>query len=382
MNERNLRWDPYVMINDKEFEPFWENHLKDESKTLFIMGKGFDSRMNLALNKISNLESNSTIDCLLVEFDEGKNSSSIKYKSLVDSNLDFLKKSIKPNSIIIKKIKVWEGSGRNKRKIASRQASEFIINDYNDINDYTNIIVDISSLPRGIYFSLIGKILYLIDRHDNKKEKNFFVIVAENTKIDSQITGNEIEPDLDYLTGFGGGLDLYDDSPIIWLPILGEDKKAHIDKAFKFISPDELCPILPFPAKNPRRGDKIIIEYHQLLFEELLVEPQNIMYVAEQNPFDAYRKICSSILHYKKSIEPLGKCRAALTSFSSKLLSLGALLAAYDLNHPLNGDEKIGVGVVNVDSQGYEINDTNSLDNLTKESELFVIWLTGKPYDD
>ena len=93
---------------------------------------------------------------------------------------------------------------------------------------------------------------------------------------------------------------------------------------------------------------------------------------------DIHRKICSSILHYKKSINR----RAALTSFSSKLLSLGALLAAYDLNHPLNGDEKIGVGVVNVDSQGYEINDTNSLDNLTKESELFVIWLTGKPYDD
>ena len=64
-----------------------------------------------------------------------------------------------------------------KRKIASRQASEFIINDYNDINDYTNIIVDISSLPTRNIF--IGKILYLIDRHDNKKEKNFFVIVAD-----------------------------------------------------------------------------------------------------------------------------------------------------------------------------------------------------------
>ncbi len=382
MSERNIRWDPYVMIGDKEFQPFWKNHLKEKNNTLFIMGKGFDTRMNLALDKITNLQSNAIIDCLLVEFDEGKNSSSAKYKSLVAANLEFLNNEIKPNIVKLKKIKVWEGTGRNKRKIASRQASDFIITDYDEIKNYSNIIVDISSLPRGIYFSLIGKILYLIDRHDLEKEKNFFVIVAENTEIDFEIKGNEIESDLDYLKGFGGGLDLSDDSPIIWLPILGEDKKGHIDKAFKFISPDELCPILPFPAKNPRRGDKMIVEYHQLLFEELLVEPQNIMYVSEQNPFDAYRKICSSILHYKKSIQPLGNCRAALTTFSSKLLSLGALLAAYDLNHPLNGDEKIGVGVINVDSQGYEINDTISLDKLTKGSELFVIWLTGEPYHE
>ncbi len=380
VNNRKFRWDPYVMVKNPEFEDFWESHLKVERKVLFILGKGFDCRMNLAIEKISKAKANSSIDCLLVEFEEGRNSSSHKYKADVTRNLSELQ-TIAPN-LTSKTIKLWDGTGRKKRRIGSRQASENIISDFNDLSAYSEIIVDISSLPRGIYFSLIGKILYLLDKHDAKNEKNFFVIVAENANIDSQIKENGIDDDLDYLKGFGGRLDLSEDSPVIWLPILGEEKKPHIEKAFNFIDPDELCPILPFPAKNPRRGDKMIIDYHRLLFEEMLVEPQNIMYVSEQNPFDVYRKLCSTIIHYKQSMQTLGDCRAAVTSFSSKLLSIGALLAAYELNNPLDDVEKIGVGVVNVDSQGYEIDDINSLNNLKNESELFVIWLSGEPYHD
>jgi hypothetical protein len=380
VNNRKFRWDPYVMIKNPEFEAFWTSHLKDKKKILFILGKGFDCRMNLAIEKIAALKSDSLIDCLLIEFEEGKNSSSHKYKEDVDKNLAELKKIIP--TVSSKAIKLWDGSGRKKRRIGSRQASENIICDFNDLKEYSEIIVDISSLPRGIYFSLIGKILYLLDTHDKKQERNFFIIVAENAAIDFEIKESGIDDDLDYLKGFGGRLDLSEDTPIIWLPILGEDKKSHIEKAFNFIDPDELCPILPFPAKNPRRGDKMIIDYHQLLFEEMRVEPQNIMYVSEQNPFDVYRKLCSTIIHYKQSMQTLGDCRAALTSFSSKLLSIGTLLTAYELNHPTDDSEKIGVGVVNVDSSGYEIEDINSLNNLKNESELFVIWLSGDPYND
>lgn len=380
VNNRKFRWDPYVMVKNQDFESFWESHLKPKKKVLFILGKGFDCRMNLAIEKIAAVKSDSIIDCMLVEFEEGKNSSSHKYKGEVTKNLEELQKMFP--IINTKTIKLWDGSGRKRRRIGSRQASENIICDFKDLEEYSEIIVDISSLPRGVFFSLIGKILYLLDKHDKKLEKNFFVIVAENAAIDSGIKENGIDDDLDYLKGFGGRLDLSEDTPIIWLPILGEDKKSHIEKAFNFIDPDELCPILPFPAKNPRRGDKMIIDYHQLLFDEMRVEPQNIMYVSEQNPFDVYRKLCSTIIHYKQSMQTLGDCRAALTSFSSKLLSIGALLAAYDLNNPIDGGEKIGVGVVNVDSQGYEIDNINSLNNLKLESELFVIWLSGDPYNE
>lgn len=370
------------MIKNNDFDSFFQEHLPKADRTLFIMGKGFDSRMNLAIKKIQSLQIETDIDCLVIEYDQGKTSSASNYKQLVESNYQTLKNLFGENQISTKTIKMWEGKGRNKRKIASRQASDNIISTFDDIKEYNTVIVDISSIPRSIYFSLIGKIMYLIDKDSSTIKKNFIVIVAENSELDSNIQGKEVESDLDYSRGFGGGLDLSHDSPVIWLPILGENKNAHIDKAFRFIDPDELCPILPFPSKNPRRGDNMIIEYHKLLFEELLVEPQNIMYVSEQNPFDTYRKICSTISRYKESMQSLGDCRAAISTFSSKLLSIGALLAAYDLNHPINEEPKIGVGVVNVDSPDYEILDLNSLEESAIESELFVIWLTGEPYHE
>jgi len=374
-----LRWENYVLIKNEHFDSFWNNHLVSTKKLLFILGKGFDCRMNLAIEKIKAIKTDANIECILIQFDEGKTSSSHKYKEDVDTNVTLL------NSLGLKiqtrNIDLLEDNGsRKKRRIGSRQAAEQIIKSYDDLSEYTDIVVDISSLPRGIYFSLIAKILYLLDKNDEKKEKNFFVIASENANIDLQIKENGMDEDLDYLHGFGGGLDLDQDSPIIWLPILGEDKHAHIEKAFTFITPDELCPILPFPAKNPRRGDQMIMEYYKLLFESLSVEPQNIMYVSEQNPFDVYRKLCNTIIHYKKSTEALGNCRAALTTFSSKILSIGVLLAAYDLFHCQNDTKKIGVGVVNVDSQGYDIEDINSFRKMKNESELFVIWLSGEPY--
>jgi hypothetical protein len=375
----NLRWDPYLLIKNGEYNSFWKNHLKNEKgKVLFIMGKGFDLRMNLALQRICETNPNCKIECLLIEFDEGKNSPSIKYKDFVAANIEELKEIINGHGEIKnKKINLWINDHGKKRRISSREASN-IFNDFKSLQEFTDIIVDVSSLPRGIYFSLIGKLLYLLDKNDPTSKINFFILAAENAAMDSLIKETGIDEDIDYLTGFGGRIDLETDSPIIWFPILGEDKKAYIQRAYTFINPSELCPILPFPAKNPRRGDKLIADYHDLLFDELRVEAQNIMYVSEQNPFDTYRKLSQVIKHYKRSMQVLGDCKTAISTFSSKLLSIGALIAAYEFNYcdpPLKG-----VGVVNVDCLGYEIDNLELFKNLKSESELFVIWLAGYPY--
>ena len=70
-------------------------------------------------------------------------------------------------------------------------------------------------------------------------------------------------------------------------------------------------------------------------------------------------------------------CKTVLSTFSSKLLSIGTLMAAYELK-----SKDIGVGVLNVDSHGYKIDDGIDLKIMREESNLFVIWLTGEPYED
>lgn len=169
------------------------------------------------------------------------------------------------------------------------------------------------------------------------------------------------------------------EKPLIWFPILGENKEAHLRKAFGKITESknrlyEICPTFPFPSKDPRRSDTILMEYHELLFDELGIEPQNIMYVPERNPFEVYLKLSDAVNNYQKTLETINGCKAALSSFSSKLLSIGTLLTAYEnMGH---------VGVLNVDSQGYKIVGENTLGEMKSESELFVTWLTGLPYND
>jgi hypothetical protein len=382
MRSNKLRWDSYVLFkNSKEINVFWREHFRKSSrKTLFILGKGFDIRMNLG---IKNLLDNNQIEVkiLLIEFDEGRSSASHDYERYVDENTSELE-SLSGINIEKREITLWKGSGRKKRRIGDREAADNIIMSYAEINEYSDIILDISALPRGIYFSLIGKILLLIDSHkfNSNELHNFFIVTSENAKIDSMTQEEVLDEDLNYTHGFGGGLELTSEVPIIWFPILGENKTQQLLNANQKINPREICPLLPFPSKNPRRSDQLIIEYHRLLFDELRIEGQNLMYVPEQNPFEVYRSLCSAIINYNESLIILNGCKAAISTFSSKLLSIGALLAAYELTY-CNESDRIGVGLLNVDSQGYKIDDEELLTIIKNESELFLTWLTGEPYN-
>lgn len=374
------RWNPYVLLQNESVEELWCNHFADENKkVLFILGKGFDVRMNIGISSLINKCPNLNLDCILVGLTEGKDSSSHKLQDLVNENVEEITKLLAGKTIINKELKLWVTKEKKKIKIGDREAAN-LIGSYDEIKDYTDIIVDISSLPRGVYFSLIGKLLALIDLYSNNSQ-NLMICIAENAKIDELTKENVSEGDINFLHGFGGGIEVTseNDKPLVWFPVLGEDKLPHVRKAFNKITETknrlyEICPTFPFPSKDPRRSDSILIEYHELLFDELGIEPQNIMYVSERNPFEAYIQLNNAIKNYKKSLEIINGCKAVLSNFSSKLLSIGTLLAAYE--------DREDIGVLNIDSQGYDYVNKNEVKKLRSESELFVTWLTGEPYND
>lgn len=374
------RWNPYVLLQNDKVSELWRTHFSStDRKALYILGQGFDVRMNIGIANL--IENCPTInaDFWIINYDEGKDSSSHAYQDLIDENVAELDILLKGKNVVQKNIKLWTSNGRKKRRIGDREASE-LISDFSEISQYTDIIVDISAIPRGVYFSLIGKLLALIDRHSNGLI-NLFVCVAEQAEIDKKTQENATDEDIHYLHGFGGEIELAGEleKPLIWFPILGENKISHVNKAYEKITEAksriyEICPTIPFPSKNPRRSDEILIEFHELLFDVLVIEPQNIMYVSEQNPFEAYIQLSNAVNNYKDSLKVLNGCKAALSTFSSKLLSIGTLLTAYE--------DIDNIGILNVDSQGYVINDKNEVRNLKSESELFVTWLTGEPYNE
>ena len=197
---------------------------------------------------------------------------------------------------------------------------------------------------------------------------NLHCIVCENADIDEHIVA-EGGDTADYIDPFRGqgGLASDPDPITIWAPVLGERQPATLRKIHEMLEPAEVKPFLPFPARNPRRGDDLIADYHSLLFEGWGVETRGFIYADERDPFDIYRQLGELADDYRQSLEPLGSARTVVSAHSSKLLSLGILLAAYE--HTL--------AIVHIEPTRYRL-DLERVN--TENNELFSIWLAGEAY--
>ena len=139
---------------------------------------------------------------------------------------------------------------------------------------------------------------------------------------------------------------------------------------YVLVKPTEVCPVLPSPARNPRRGDDIVMQYQKLLFDEVRLDPRNIIHSSEFNPFDVYRQVRRTVLHYTNVLDIIGGCRIALSAMCSKVMSLGILLVAYELK---GGDAE--VGIAHIECQGYDVPQ-----GLDVNVELVGIWIAGECY--
>ncbi len=373
-----LRWNDYFLRKNDEFEQFWKDYFNLPHDVLFILGSGFDPRMCIGIESILGKERKGLFDCMLINFHEGKNSPSRDFRHEVEENREKLQEIIKDKAELIEKEIFMENEEGH--RIGPRGATN-IFKDYSDYQKYTDVILDISSLPMNVYLPLLGKILYIIDDQKDKDAKkiNLHVIVAENTIADKSIKKSGLADRADFLYGFPGNLDVVskEDEPTVWIPVLGESQKLQIELIYDKISPQEICPVLPSPSVNPRRGDDLLLEYREIILNELDIESQNIIHGAEQNPFELYRQIQKTIEHYRDALDPIGKCKFALSSLSNKLMSLGVFLVAYEEGLT----KKENVGVVYVESKGYSMKKTKEASK-PENIDLFSLWISGDCYNE
>ena len=211
---------------------------------------------------------------------------------------------------------------------------------------------------------------------------NLFVVVSEDPNVDKAIKHEGVDPFAEFLPFFrgtserGSGIDL----PTVWLPILGENRIAQLE----FIENEfkskilEIWPILPSPSRDPRRGDNLFIEYQKYLLDNHGIDPRSFIYASEDNPFEVYRQLYRATEECRNTLKPLGGgegagCHIVYSALSSKLMSLGTLLAAYDLK--TRETNKIGVGIAHVGCNNYR------LEECVPDTEVFGLWLTGRCYD-
>lgn len=375
-------WDPYFLRRGSRFSSFWKDYLGErERNLLFIVGLGFDPRASYGVESILAAGGGGKRDCLLLEYDEGEGSPSERYRELVDRNRESLIAAIgEHGEIIHSTIEMWTGHAAGRRRIGPRRAADQFPS-VSRLRAYDDVVIDVSAMPVGVFFPLLGKGIAVLQEARGASTSdlpNLFAMVAENAAIDRGIVDVGPDDTAAFIHGFGSDLDMEATAeiPRIWIPVVGETQIETMRRIYDLVNPDEICPVLPNPSRDPRRGDQLLVEYRQVLFDEWRVDPTNIIYASESNPFEVYRQVLHTATRYHEALQALGGCKLALSSVSSKLISLGTMLAAFDLKR--NG---FGTGLAHVGVQGYDLSAEVLEGTELDQSDLYALGLFGDFYE-
>lgn len=362
------RWQHYVLLRGERLRAFWADHLgRRERDLLFVLGRGFDPRMCAGLELVLGAGGAGRRDVVAIDFREGATSPSLVHQDLVDANWAALQALTQGRGqVATRPLAFWSDEGR---RVSSQNARDLFVSAA-CFADYADVVVDVSAMPRSVFFPLLARVLFLLDaaRADASPPTNLHVLVGDDPALDAAIREEGIDEKAEFMASFGGGFDEEaTQTPKVWIPLLGERRTTQFDRIRDLVKPDEVCPVLPSPSRNPRRGDDIVVEYQRVLFDELRVDPSEFLYASEQNPFEVYRQLRGAVVRYGEVFRLLGGCRVALSAMSSKLMSLGALLVAFEL-------KQLGynIGVAHIECQGY------TMPAAAPAAELFGLWVAGE----
>lgn len=389
-----MLWDRYVFRRGSGVHELWDRLFEKRAvRLLYIAGRGFDIRAQLALKELVNNLSASgrTVESaclLLVGFTDYELESDLL--ELTESNAVEMERLFSSLGNV-KNMFIGSSSSGEEDISATSALSMGIKKVLDEVSDHTDIVLDASSLPRVAYLSLLtsmlnrlvpNKAVTLDSPHPLAANGvNFQVVVAEDAHLDGCIRAEDPSNDLVIIPGFSGAMhaESVRDWPMVWFPVLGENRVNQLQKLMALAEiPDnaEVCPVLPHPSRSPRRADDLLVEYAVPLFGGRKTPTSNIMYVHESNPFEAYRQLLKAMQRYRDSMKILGGCRLVITPLGSKLVTLGVGLACFEVK-PVDLNAKYGVAIPHAEPKRY----TASTQELRAANpEISVLLLTGEAY--
>lgn len=388
-------WENYVFRRGVAVEELWDQLFTDRRKSekpvrlLYVTGRGFDVRANAVLAKyVERLTASGCpiekAELLLVGF-SGYNLST-ELHAQTSKNEAELKAAFdavgSSKAIVIGA--TAEGEDDISSTVALRRGADEVLR---NVSDQTDIILDVSSLPRVAYLTillaLLAKILPEGKNGDGLHANGVClqVLVAEDAALDSKISSEDPANDLTLIPGFSEALhsEAQTDEPLVWFPVLGENRLAQIAKLETSI-PEwaEICPVLPHPSRNPRRGDELLVEYEGILFAKRDTPLSNILYANESHPFEAYRQLFAAMMRYRKTMSVIGGCRMVVTPLASKLITVGTALACFEMKVE-SAQHRSSVAIPYAEPKKYEASVQNMLESRPVISSLI---LTGDAYLD
>lgn len=235
-------------------------------------------------------------------------------------------------------------------------------------SDITDVVLDTSALSMGIAFPTAR---LLLQRCEAVPNINMHVIVASNPSLDVAIVGEPADRAIPVRGFAGDGRNLGGARAArIWLPQLAPRAAPVLEKIRQALDDVyKVCPILPFPAENPRHADELITEFSQQIQNEWDVDSRDLIYVSEWNPLDSYRTISMLKQRYDRTVAGVYEPQLVLSPIGSKVMAIGSLMAAID--HDLT--------VQYVETLRYELRE-RTVGTTEPREKMVHVWLHGPVY--
>lgn len=354
------RWDRCIVQRGSEVDTFLRDFLAAPERQLFVIaGGGFDPRSTVlgeALAKLRKAE----IEALIIR--EERPGAGSELRKRADENCAHLCQLL-PRARVVS-IHVFAD---DTAVIGGRE----IVRELNgvDFSGITDVLLDVSALSTGVFFPA-ASFLYTSAQACGF---NLHLFVTEEPAVDHGIVGYACDTP-GPVHGFKGalGLEKSRDAAKLWLPQLVPGRSKTLDRIYRYLTPDDVCPILPFPASDPRLPDLLVDEYRELLIDGWGVDFRHCFYAAENDPLDLYRTILRIEHTRRRVFSEAGGSLVTISPTGSKILSIGALLAALEKDLP----------VVLIESVAYEVQlDTfeRSVSAL-RAQHLVHVWISGEAY--
>jgi hypothetical protein len=384
-----MLWQQYVFSRGDELHELWDGLFKNRSvRLLYIAGRGFDLRAQAVMRSFvdackSAVRRIEFANLILIDFAGYELSPELQ---------EMTKENAAELTRLFSLLGVSETLGigfsaEGEDDISPSNALRIgVENILKRVEGYSDIVLDVSTLPRVVYVTLMTGLLERLIADKEAPDAlvangvNLQMLVAEDPALDALIQPQDPSNDLILIPGFASPLQTESvrDWPLVWFPILGEGRVTQLQKVMDAAIPNfaEICPILPHPSRKLRRADQLLMEYKTPLFDARQTPTSNILYAHEAHPFEAYRQLLGAMERYRKSMGILGGCRLVVTPLGSKLITLGASLACYE-TRPKNLTADYGVAIPYAEPRRY----VASRDDISRsQPEICSLLLTGEAY--
>jgi len=315
-------WENCITNFDEAVDAFVADYFAEaDRRVLLVAAAGFDPRSQ----RVSRMLADTLGDRLsAVYIREERAGASDELIEQGDKNEAALREIVPDSSILKVEVFADDGAPVGGSRVVS------LLTQYPVADKITDVILDLSALSIGVGFPAARM---LLEDCEASTKRAFHLMIVSNPEMDDRISSIPSSRQAS-VKGFAPPIEAEGQGLAqIWIPQLARGRGlaltqigANIQRRYK------ICPLLPFPARNPRRADDLLAEYQTELVNEWEVDPRDIVYASERNPLDCYRTLSTLKTRFDRTMKGTYEPRMVLSPVGSKVLAAGALMAAIEHN--------------------------------------------------